>query len=137
MADLIRMSEATALGLHTMAVVARRDGPTPAARIAEELHASEAHLSKVLQQLVRAGFLRSKRGPTGGYALAKPAEEISLLDVYEALEGRLRNDGCLFSEPVCRQVSCILSDLVERLRSEAHGYLQSTSLRDVANGKGR
>ena len=70
MADLIRMSEATALGLHTMAAVARRDEPTPAAQIAEELHASEAHLSKVLQRLVRGGLLRSKRGPFGGYTLA-------------------------------------------------------------------
>ncbi len=137
MADLIRMSEATALGLHTMAFTARHEEPTPTARIAEELHASEAHLSKVLQQLVRVGLLRSKRGPTGGYALAKPAEEISLLDVYEALEGPLRRDGCLFPEPICRQVTCILGDLVERLRRETHEVLRSTSLRDVADRKGR
>ena len=49
MADLIRMSEATALGLHTMAVVAGRSEPTSTAQIAAELHALEAHLSKVLQ----------------------------------------------------------------------------------------
>jgi Rrf2 family protein len=137
MADLIRMSEATALGLHTMAVVARHDEPTSTARIATELRASEAHLSKVLQQLVRVGLLSSKRGPSGGYALAKPAGEISLLDVYEALEGPFRQDGCLFAEPVCRQVNCILGDLVGRLRIEAHEQLGSTSLSDVINGKGR
>jgi len=138
MADLIRMSEATALGLHTMAIVARRrNEPTSTRRIAAELRASEAHLSKVLRQLVRAGLLSSKRGPTGGYAIARPPDEISLLDVYEALEGPLRTDGCLFTEPVCRQVSCILGDLVERLRTEAHEHLGSTSLSDAANGKGR
>jgi len=137
MADLIRMLEATALGLHAMVVVARRDEPTSTAQIATELRASEAHLSKVLQQLVRVGLLTSKRGPSGGYTLAKPPTEISLLDVYEALEGPLRQDGCLFTEPVCRQAECILGDLVKRLRSEVHDHLRSTSLSDVANGKGR
>jgi Rrf2 family protein len=137
MADLIRMSEATALGLHTMAVIARRSGPTPTTQIATELRASEAHLSKVLQQLVRVGLLHSKRGPSGGYALARPPTQISLLDVYEALEGPLRQDGCLFTEPICQQVNCILGDLVERLRTEAHDHLESTSLSDVVNGTRR
>jgi Rrf2 family protein len=137
MAEFIRMSEATALGLHTMAVVARRNGPTSTAQIAAELHASEAHLSKVLQQLVRVGLLRSKRGPSGGYALAKPPGEISLLAVYEALEGPLCQDGCLFTEPVCRRPHCILGDLVERVRNEVHERFESTTLNDVVNGKRR
>ena len=137
MPDLIRMSEATALALHTMAVVAQRDEPTSTARIAEELRASEAHLSKVLQQLVRVGLLGSKRGPSGGYSLAKQVEKISLLHVYEALEGPFRQDGCLFAEPVCSQAECVLGDLVEQLRRKAYDHLASTSLRDVSNGKGR
>jgi Rrf2 family protein len=136
MADLIRISEATALGLHTMAVVARCSERTSTAQVATELRASETHLSKVLQQLVRVGLLTSKRGPSGGYALAKPAGEISLLDIYEALEGPFRQDGCLFAEPVCRQVPCILSDLVARLRTEAHEHLRSTSLSDAVNERG-
>lgn len=137
MADLIRMSEATALALHTMTVIARRTEPTSAAKAAAELCASAAHTSKVLQQLVRAGLLRSKRGPSGGYALARPLSEISLLDVYEALEGPFRRGGCLFAEPVCHQADCILEDLIERLRTDAHEYLRSASLSDVADGKRR
>jgi len=137
MADLIRMSEATALGLHTMAVVARGNEPASTAQIATELCASEAHLSKVLQQLVRVGLLTSKRGPSGGYALAKPPGEISLLDVYEAFEGPLRQGGCLFAEPVCQQVNCILGDLVEHVRNEVHNRFESTTLNDIVNGKRR
>jgi len=135
MAELIRMSEATALALHTMVLVARREAPLSTAELARELGASEAHLSKVMQQLVRAGLLASKRGPNGGYALARPAEETYLLDVYEAFEGPFRRDGCLFAEPVCRQVRCVLGDLVERLRQEAYDHLATTSLRDVADGR--
>ena len=137
MADLIRMSEATALALHTMTVAADRDEPTSTALIAEALCASKAHLSKVLQQLARAGLLQSKRGPNGGYVLAKPASEIRLLDVYEALEGPFRTDGCLFAEPVCRHTACILGDLVERMRNEALDHLRSTTLRDVTDRKRR
>lgn len=135
MAELIRMSEATALGLHTMVLIARRDEPTSTAELSEELGASETHLSKVLRQLVRAGLLRSKRGPSGGYSLAGEVDAIHLLDIYEAFEGPFRRDGCLFAEPVCRQVQCVLGDLVGRLRREAYEYLATTSLHDVADGR--
>lgn len=137
MADLIRLSEATALGLHAVAVVARCNEPTSTAQVAAELCASEAHVAKVLQRLARVKLLSSKRGPSGGYSLAKPSHEISLLDVYEALEGPLRQDGCLFDKPVCQRVECILGDLVERLRSEARAYLESTPLGDAVNERGR
>jgi Rrf2 family nitric oxide-sensitive transcriptional repressor len=131
MADLLRMSEATALGLHAMVSISARTKPMQLARLADELCASEAHLSKVMQRLVRAGLLSSRRGRTGGYALARPAEEISLLDVYQALEGPMRRDACLFSAPVCDRVHCVLGDLVERVRSTVYEELRSTSLADA------
>ncbi len=138
MADLIRMSEATALALHTMAVIAAsEEEPISTARVATELRASGAHLSKVLQRLVRVGLLNSKRGPTGGYVLAKPAAKISLLDVYEALEGPLRRDGCLFDEPICGRVQCILGNLIGHLRDETHAYMSTTSLSQIVQGQRR
>jgi Rrf2 family protein len=48
---------------------------------------SETYLSAVVQRLVGGGLLRSQRGISGGYALARPAEAISLRDVFELLEG--------------------------------------------------
>jgi Rrf2 family protein len=128
MADLLRMSEATALGLHAMATISEEAEPVQASPLAEDLCASEAHLSKVLQQLVRAGLLQSRRGPNGGYALTRPAAEISLLEVYEALEGPMRRDACLFAAPVCDRVHCLLGDLVERVRQTVFEELASTSL---------
>ena len=84
---------------------------------------------------MRAGLLGSRRGPGGGYELARPHTEITLLDVYEALEGPLRRDGCLFGEPVCRRVHCILGNLVEHLRNEVHTRFESTTMNAVVNGK--
>ena len=50
------------------------------------------YLLKILQQLVRANVLRSKRGPRGGFCLAKPATKISMLEVIEAVEGPMNGD---------------------------------------------
>jgi Rrf2 family protein len=137
MASFLPMTEATALGLHASTMAAASDGPVRMATMAESLSASEAHLSKVLQTLVKAGLLTSKRGPNGGYSLARPAEEIRLIEVYEAFEGEIRSDGCLFTQPVCKRVHCILGGLVERVRGEVVEYLRKTTLEEAASGIGR
>jgi len=62
-------------------------------------------LSKVLQRLVRAQLIRSQRGAGGGFALAVPADSISLLSVVEAMEGPLRLNLCLEDGPRCNRES--------------------------------
>ncbi len=135
MAEFVRMSEGTAIGMHAMVVLAGADGPLPAASTAGSLDVSPAHLSKVLQALARAGLLEAKRGPNGGYVLAKPRSEIRLLDVYEALEGPLRRDGCLFGKPICRRQRCALGSVVSDVRREVYEYLRRTTLDDAAQGR--
>lgn len=128
MANLLKLSEATALALHTMVIISNQNDPISAAPMAEQLQASEAHVFKVLQQLVRSGLLRSKRGPHGGYALARPADDITLMDVYEVFEGPMRADGCLFSQSVCGGLNCILGTLVEDVRTRVIDHFSSTTL---------
>jgi len=128
MANLLKLSEATALALHTMVIIAEEESPISASPMAEQLCASEAHIFKVLQQLVRAGLLRSKRGPHGGYMLARSPDEITLMDVYEVFEGPMRRDGCLFSNPVCNRLDCILGKLVEDVRMKVVNHFVSTTL---------
>jgi len=135
MAELVRMSEGTAIGMHAMVVLAEAEGPVPAALTAGSLDVSPAHLSKVLQTLVRAGLLEAKRGPSGGYSLANPRGKIRLLDVYEALEGPLRLDGCLFGKPICRRKRCALGSVVSDVRHEVYEYLRRTTLEDAARGR--
>ena len=132
MAQLLEMSEAAALGLHAMALIAKSSGMVSAESLAHSLRASHAHLSKVLKILSASGFLVSKRGPSGGYMLAQPASSISLLRIYEALQGSIRLDGCLFDKPICDQVHCIFGDLVEQVRGEVFEYLASTTLEDTS-----
>ncbi len=137
MADLVSMSEATALGLHAAVFLAERQKPTPTPHIARALSASEAHVSKVLQRLVRAELLGSRRGPTGGYALAKPSTEVTLLDVYQALEGPMRQGGCLFTMANCSRQACILGSLVNDVRQNVFDRFRLTTLSDLVEARRR
>jgi Rrf2 family protein len=57
----------------------------PADRLAERTKVPRRYLNKVLQDLARAGLVRSQSGPGGGYAMAKPPGEVTILDVVNAV----------------------------------------------------
>jgi Rrf2 family protein len=63
------------------------DGPVPCSQLASAGQMPERFLLQILRNLVTHGILRSTRGVEGGYALTKPADQISLLEVIEAIEG--------------------------------------------------
>lgn len=133
MANVLRISDAASLALHTMVMMAARQGQvlsTPA--IAEALDASQAHLAKVLQRLHKAGLVESTRGPAGGFRLSRPGDTISLAEVYEAIEGPLGSSRCLLSSPICDGTRCILGDLVPTLNARVKAYLAGTTLADVS-----
>jgi len=50
------------------------------------------YLLKILQQLVRANVLRSKRGPRGGFSLARPTNKINMLEIIEAVDGPISGE---------------------------------------------
>ena len=129
MGRIVNVSEAAALGLHAMIHLANHDGQTvPVAEIAESLDASANHMSKVLQRLARAGLVRSLRGPAGGFALARPTDAITLLDVYEEIDGPLRSDACLFGLPVCEGQFCVLGGVLASVTEQVRAYLAETTL---------
>src|SRR5262245_45663545 len=63
------------------------DAPVPCSKLASEGKMPERFLLQILRNLVTHGILRSTRGVDGGYALVRPADQISLLEVIEAIEG--------------------------------------------------
>lgn len=130
MKTILNVSEAFSLGLHATAMVASGGGTDPitAHNIATKLDASEAHLSKVLQRLVKSGVLKSSRGPGGGFTLGKPAISITLLDIYESVEGPLRLDNCLIGTHICGGKSCVFDDLIDRVNGQFKDYLEHTTV---------
>jgi Rrf2 family protein len=130
---MLRVSEAAALALHAAVFLAvNEDRVIPTAEIAEMFKASDAHLSKVLQRLHKAGLVSSTRGPKGGFQIARPADEITLLQVYETIEGKLSDTECLFDAPVCDGEQCILGDLLKKVNSQVREYMANTRLGELA-----
>jgi Rrf2 family protein len=85
----MRMSDGVEWGVHACTVLAALppDAALPAAKLAEYHGVPAAYLAKHLQSLARAGVLETTKGPRGGYRLARPAAEITVLDVVEAIDG--------------------------------------------------
>ncbi|MHB1132760.1 MAG: RrF2 family transcriptional regulator [Chloroflexota bacterium] len=131
MSSLIRLSEAAALALHAACLLARSPSePLSAAHLANELQASEAHLAKVMQRLVREGLVHSARGPHGGFVLGRRPEDLTLLEVCTAIEGPISASGCLFGEPVCRD-GCQFGGYLHKVAQGLVNYLATTRLADV------
>lgn len=132
MAGLVKVSEAASLGLHAAMLLARQESALVRTRdLGERMGASQAHLVKVLQSLSRAGLVETERGPHGGARLARPAGEITLLQVYEAVDGRLETSECLLERPVCDGSCCMVGKLLYRMNQEVRQHLERTSLADV------
>ncbi len=110
MNGVVKFSEAASLAMHAMALfAAKRDHRFQAQDVARALPVSSSHLAKVLQRLAKMGLIASTRGRGGGFTLARAPEEITLLDVYEAVEGPLGVSRCLFSTPRCNG-ECLFGD---------------------------
>jgi Rrf2 family transcriptional regulator, iron-sulfur cluster assembly transcription factor len=86
---------ASSYALHAVVFMARQktDAPIASHKIAEALDMPDRFLLKVLHPLVEANLLESIKGPKGGYKLARPADEISVLAIVEGVDGAI--DGKL------------------------------------------
>jgi Rrf2 family protein len=85
----MRLSDGVEWGVHVCVLLAGlpEDAALPAAKLAEYHGVPAAYLAKHLQALAGAGVLRTVKGARGGYRLARPPAEITVLDVVEAIDG--------------------------------------------------
>ena len=129
MHTVFRISGAVSHALHGIVyLVAHAEGPVTIAEIASALNVSENSLSKVFQRLAKAGYLKSVRGPEGGFVLGRSPDKISLLDIYEAIEGHFTESTCLLSAPVCGRKNCIFGGLLKKIDHEVGEYLSKKKL---------
>ena len=90
-------------------------------------------MAKVFQKLVRAGVLNSAKGRGGGFSLARPAHEITLMQVVEAMEGPQAYDRCVVGLERCNdQMPCAQHDLYKPIRQRIKDYLRTTTAADLA-----
>ncbi len=136
MSEVLKISEAVSLAIHAMMVLSGRvEGQTlPVSHIAEFLGVSRAHLAKVFQRLSKAGLVRSTRGPAGGFALTRPASDITLLEVFETMEGPLEETRCLLDKPVCDgKTCCMLGSLLHDVHKRVYDHMAGTTLDELCD----
>ena len=95
-------------------------GPVPIAQIAERRGMPVQFLEQLFTTLRRGGLLQSQRGVKGGYTLARPPEQITILEVVQALDGRLGEEA--------KEAGGIWAEGVEALRD----VFRSTTIADIA-----
>ncbi len=101
------------------------DEKASTSQIAEEKDIPLSFLAKIIAQLSVAGLLQTMRGARGGVTLARPPQEINLLEVVEAIDGPIMLNECVSDSYECSQHGCPMrpiwqetqADLVNRLKS--------------------
>ena len=129
---IVAVSDTVNAGIHALALAEANGASISAREAAERLGVSPSYLAKIMQKLAAGGLMTPTRGLGGGYALARPAEKISCLEVLTLLEGDLPRRECFFAKAVCRTGTCALrtfcADTEKRLRSA----LETTTIAAVA-----
>lgn len=133
MSKIIHISEAASIAIHSMVLIAASAERLNVGILAQRTSFSKNHIAKVLNQLVKNDFLRSERGPNGGFSLAKPAEAITLLDIYESVEGSLDISSCNMRCELCASRGCIFGGLSGKFQKEFKDYLQDRTVKDIIN----
>jgi len=132
MSNYFSVSDAESLALHAMIMIANNpDRPVRIRDISAAFGFSEAHLAKVLNRLTRGGLVVATRGPSGGYRLGKPSEQITLLDIYRVIEGETPRNPCMFRITPCDGSTCALGAFFNTLSDQVERKLQTTRLSDI------
>lgn len=115
--------------------IARQNGERRKAReVATEMDIPHRYLTQILANLVQNGLLEAVAGPTGGYVLARPPEQISLLEVVEAAEGPIGLDVCVLRGGPCSwENSCPVHIPWARAQSAMAEQLSNTSFADLVH----
>ncbi|HZD60075.1 MAG TPA: MtnX-like HAD-IB family phosphatase [Anaerolineae bacterium] len=117
--------------------LAEHDGVADIGEIAAAQRIPDSLVAKALQELVKAGILASKRGPGGGFSLARPAGEINLLEIIEATEGPIAISECLADSGSCNSYACRLEPVWRSVQDSIRTTLARVTVQGVIDaGRG-
>jgi len=135
MSKVIHISEAASIAIHSMVLIAsaKPNSNVNVKYIAEATGASRNHLARVMLRLVKDGFVKSTRGPAGGFVLSKKPKEISLLNIYESVEGTIEEGACPLDRNICPNDKCLMGSLVFDLTKQFKDYFKKQTLKDFMN----
>jgi Rrf2 family iron-sulfur cluster assembly transcriptional regulator len=126
------------MALIDLAHFGRAGQPVTSADVSSRQSISVPYLEQVFVKLRQKGFVKSQRGKAGGYSLARPATEIRISDILDAMDAGVHTtrcapasgEGCLHDKG-----RCMTHDLWEGLSETMNVYLKSITLADVTEGR--
>ncbi|MGO9872904.1 MAG: RrF2 family transcriptional regulator [Acidimicrobiia bacterium] len=140
----MKLSDGVEWGVHACVLLAvlPADATLPAARLAEYHGVPSAYLAKHLQALARAGVLETVKGPRGGYRLSRPAAEITVLNVVEAVDGHepafrcteIRRRGPSAAPAREYRTACGIHRVFDEADDAWRAVLGATTIADLAVG---
>ena len=131
----MRLTKAAEYGVRCVLVLSlKSEGQVINRReIASEMQIPEQFLSKVAQDLAKAGLIEIVQGSRGGYRMLKPAKHTTLLEVIEAINGNIFLNDCLMASDYCsRSQFCPVHKVWEKARKQLRQTLRETTFDQLA-----
>lgn len=132
---MFRISRRLDYGIQLMVALAKEDEstPKPTAKLAETLDIPLPFLHQIGHTLMQSGLIKASPGPRGGLRLNLPAEEISILQIAESLEGPICLNSCLACGEECeKQDECSAKSMWSVVQGQIINYLGGVNLGDLA-----
>ena len=127
--DITRRAD---LAVHAMALLAGSPVRWKASALAQELGTTVGFVPQVVGPLIKAGWVRSEPGPTGGYIAVVAPADVSVLAVIEVVDGATEGGRCVVADRPCRaDKPCTLHRAWTKARGELMGVLAATTIGDV------
>ena len=129
----MKISRSTGYAILAMGYMAKnQDKPIILSQaISKEYNIPLEYLLKIMQQLVRANILKSKRGPRGGFSLARPLKKVSMLEVIEAVEGPLMSQLDLRELAPKEKFSAKAEQIYQKALAQEKMVFSKTKLSDI------
>lgn len=134
MMGVMQISRRVDYGLRAVIYLSNQDPQRSCclAEIAGQQGIPRKFLEKIIQDLIRSGLVRSKRGPDGGYALARSPSEVTFQEVIEALEGPIAVNVCLDDHSGCDHLPrCTMLGVWHEVQRKVLDVFTRTTLADL------
>ncbi len=132
------LTKASEYAMLTLILLSQEDKPQGADKLAFRLNISKSFLAKILQSLARENILKSYRGTTGGFLLAKKPEEITIKEIIETAEKKSLSVFICSQDtnhcPNGRGDFCDIWPFLHKLQNKIGDYLQNMTLKDLLEG---
>jgi Rrf2 family protein len=126
----MKLTRATNYAIHALVYMAgqKHNRPVASHHIAQARGIPERFLLKVLKPLVSARVLHSIKGPNGGYRLARPADEITMLEILEAVDGPIRGQATFFRDEGNGTLNKRLDQICNKAADQVRKQLQKVRI---------